>query len=118
MRSSVRLSLVLLCVTAVPLVAGPVAYTGSLSVAGGGGDGLLVAAGSVWNQSATTLSWTVDNVTTPGKWHYSYTLSTPGPGAAISHLIVGATGPDPGPAFTIDNLHSPASVPNNWIARI
>lgn len=112
MRSLCLSTIVLLCAIAGPLVAAPFTYTGSLSVADGG----LTANGPVWNNSATTLTWTVDDVTTPGMWHYSYTLVTPGPQAAISHMIVEASDDDPGPAFTSNNLQSPTSDPAGWIA--
>jgi len=91
--------------------ADPISYTGSLSV-GSGADGLLAATGA-WNDSSTTLSWTVDNTTTPGKWHYEYTLSVPAGG--ISHVIFEASDGDPLPAFSASNLFAPASDPAGWI---
>ena len=78
----------------------PLTFTGSLSV-GPGADGDLTATGA-WNDDSTTLSWVVDNVTTPGLWHYMYTLEVPQGG--ISHIIIEASGPCPGPAFTCENL--------------
>ena len=91
----------------------PTMYSGSLSVVGGSGDGLLVAT-QQWNNPATTLSWVVDNTTTSGKWHYQYTLSVPT--KAISHILLEVSDADPGPAFTLDNLFSPATNPANWIS--
>ena len=92
-------------------IAAPISYSGSLSV-GAGADGSLVASGA-WNDPSTSLSWTVDNTTTPGLWHYAYTIVVPT--GAISHVIVEASDGDPGPQFTADNLFSPLSDPNGWI---
>lgn len=90
-------------------LANPTTYTGSLSVSGGG----LIATG-VWNDPSTTmLSWVVDDTTTPGKWHYSYTLTVKTQG--ISHIIIEASDGDPYEQFTIANLFSPSSNPPNWI---
>ncbi len=84
---------------AAPAQAG-ISYEGVLSV----GDGGLTATG-VWNNTATTLSWVVDNETTPGMWHYEYTLTVAqGHGAGISHAIVETSG-----SFTADNLLSPSA---------
>lgn len=54
-------------------------YSGSLSSGNG-----LTGVGA-WATNAT-LSWTVDNTSTPGYWHYSYTLSVVG--KDISHMII------------------------------
>jgi hypothetical protein len=89
----------------------PTAYTGSLSV----GDGGLVSEG-VWNDPATTLYWSVDDTTTPGLWHYTYQLIVPA--QAISHIIIEASDGDPWGQFTIDNLFSAASTPEDWIGSI
>lgn len=94
------------------LQAVPTTYTGSLSVTGAGADGVLIAGGA-WNDPATTLAWTVDNTTTPGKWHYAYTLSVPTGG--ISHMIVEVSDDDPGPMFLLANLFDPQSAPAGWI---
>lgn len=84
-------------------------YSGSLSV----GDGGLTAFGA-WDCDTTTLSWVVDDTTTPGKWHYSYTLTVPW--KDISHMIIEASdGDNP---FTKSNLFSPGSNPANWIGSI
>jgi hypothetical protein len=96
-----------------PVAAVPTSYSGSLSVSGGTGDGLLVATAQ-WNNPATTLSWVVDDATTPGKWHYQYTFSVPT--KAISHMLLEVSDADPGPAFTLDNLFSPTTNPANWIS--
>jgi hypothetical protein len=115
MRRLQLIAAILLCAVAAPALAAPTSYMGSLAAAGGGGDGILTVAGA-WDSPLTTLSWTVDNVTTPGKWHYSYTFQTPGPGAAISHMIIEASDHDPGPAFTENNLQSLTSIVAGWIA--
>ena len=109
---------ILLCASPAPILATPITYMGSLSVAGGGGDGILIASGTVWNNPTMKLSWVVDNATTPGRWHYSYTLQTPGPGAAISHIIFEVSDADPGPAFTLANLFAPTTNPAGWIALV
>jgi hypothetical protein len=84
-------------------------YTGCLSVADGG----LTAYGG-WDCPSTTLSWIVDNTTTPDKWHYSYTLTVPY--KDISYMIVEASNGDN--PFTKSNLFSPSSDPANWIGSI
>ena len=89
----------------------PTTYTGSLSVGGGG----LIATGG-WNVSSTTLSWVVDDTTTPGYWHYSYTLTVPAQG--ISHIIIEASDGDPWELFTNANLFSSSSNPPGWISDI
>ena len=104
---------ILVGVTTMPVAAVPTSYSGSLSVSGGTGDGLLVATAQ-WNNPATTLSWVVDDATTPGKWHYQYTFSVPT--KAISHMLLEVSDADPGPAFTLDNLFSPTTNPANWIS--
>ncbi|MHC4807468.1 MAG: hypothetical protein ACYTBX_14590 [Planctomycetota bacterium] len=89
----------------------PTTYTGSLSVADGG----LIATGD-WDDPSTTLSWVVDDTTTPGKWHYSYTLTVPTGGP--SHIIIEASDGDPDEQFTIANLFSYSSDPLGWIESI
>jgi len=90
-------------------MAGPTVYTGSLSVENGG----LTAYGS-WDSPSTALSWMVDNVTTSGKWHYSYSLFVNV--KDISHMIIEASnGENP---FTAANLFSPVSYPAGWIKSI
>lgn len=84
-------------------------YTGSLSAADGG----LTAYGA-WDCSSTTLGWIVDDMTTPGKWHYSYTLFVPS--KDISHMIIEASNGDN--PFTSANLFSPSSNPAGWIRSI
>jgi hypothetical protein len=55
----------------------------------------------------------VDDTTTPGKWHYSYTLTVPAQG--VSHIIIEASDGDPDEQFTIANLFSSSSNPPGWI---
>ncbi|KKK74891.1 hypothetical protein LCGC14_2879220 [marine sediment metagenome] len=80
--------------TADPIPPEAVSYEGSLSV-GDGGDGHLVATG-IWDDDDTTISWVIDNTTTPGKWHYSYTVSVDE--GAVSHFIIEVSDDDPGPS--------------------
>lgn len=91
--------------------ANPTTYSGSLSVGGGG----LIATGD-WNDSSTTLSWVVDDTTTPGKWHYSYTLTVPTGGP--SHIIIEASDGEPWELFTTENLFSASGSPRGWISDI
>jgi hypothetical protein len=74
-------------------------WTGSLSSADGG----LIAAGG-WS-NGTTLSWTVSSEEAGAPagfpWYYEYTLATPGPGQAISHMIIEVS-----PTFLEGNLSS------------
>jgi hypothetical protein len=87
-------------------------YEGSLTGWGGVGDGLLMTAGGGWCQPTTRLSWTVDNITTPGKWHYSYTITVPT--VDVQCVIIETSDGTPGPAFTEANLFSLATEPANW----
>ncbi len=114
MRSTLReptLALMIFAAMCAVAAADPISYTGSLST-GSGADGALVGANG-WDDSSTTLSWTVDNTTTPGKWHYEYTLSVPQGG--ISHIIIEASDGDPLSPFTSENLFSPEDDPSGWI---
>jgi hypothetical protein len=86
-------------------MAAPFSYSGTLSSPGGlevGGSGLTHA----WDMlsSHTTISWTVTE-TTPGAWHYSYTLAVPA--INIHRMIIEASDGSPGPAFEMSNLSSP-----------
>jgi hypothetical protein len=88
----------------------PTIYTGSLSASADGG---LTAYGA-WDSPCTTLSWTVDNTTTQGLWHYNYMLTVPT--KDISHIIIEASNGDN--PFTTDNLFSSGSSPSDWIDSI
>jgi hypothetical protein len=97
----------LLGVTAIGLTglaqAGPT-YSGSLSNT----DGSLIVEGEIWNNRlyATSLSWVVTE-TSPGQWHYQYTLTVPV--GTISCLVIEAS-----PTFTKNNLLSVATDPAEW----
>ena len=107
-RSFVYGFLVMAATVAATTPARAVSYSGSLSV----GDTGLSAVG-VWDNVATTFRWVVDDTTTPGRWHYSYTLATPGgPGAGISHVIFEASD-----GFGFENLFAPATDPSDWISQ-
>ena len=95
---------------AMPAQAGDSIFIGTLSV----GNGLIAT--HAWADPATSLSWLVDNVTTPGMWHYEYTLSVPAGSQAMSHIILEVSDADPGPAFTLVNLFAPTTNPAGWIA--
>ncbi|MBN2590158.1 MAG: hypothetical protein JXA96_09875 [Sedimentisphaerales bacterium] len=84
-------------------------YTGSLSVTDGG----LTAYGA-WNHPSTQLAWKVDDMTTPGKWHYTYYLLVPS--KDISHMIIEASNGDR--PFTSENLFSVTSSPDNWVGSV
>jgi hypothetical protein len=84
---------------------------------GGTGDGALFVSGD-WLSSQTMLSWKVDNITTPGKWRYEYTITVPPYGgwwSDIQCVIIEASNGSSGPAFTIANLSSATSSPADWI---
>lgn len=89
-HSLIRLSIALAFVAALPTTSLAEMYSGSLS----SGDGLAGAGG--WATGAT-LSWTADNTTTPGYWHYSYTLNVAT--KDISHIII-----ETSPTFSQENL--------------
>jgi hypothetical protein len=94
----------------------PHIYTGTLSGWGGIGDGLLVTAGGDWSRPATTLSWTVDDVTTLGKWHYAYTLTVLR--ADVQCVIIETSDDIPGPAFTEADLFALSTSPADWFNRV
>jgi len=84
--------LVVVAVAVAALVASPasaVLYEGMLSTE----DGTLTGTDE-WVTGLTTFTYAVDNVTTPGYWHYVYTLTIPTDtkyAANIQHLIIGVT---------------------------
>ncbi len=102
--------------------AGGVSYSGRLSHSGANADGRLFVAGPDWELPYldATLGWTVDNVTTPGQWHYVYTLEVPGGDrrAGIQCVIVEATEGRDGPAVIASDVSAPASVPEGWLAAL
>lgn len=85
-----------------PAIASPTSYSGSLSAPSGlevGGDGIA------WFSSPPpTLTWMVTE-TTPGMWHYTYTLTVPV--NSINRMITEASDSSPGPAFELGDLQSP-----------
>jgi len=88
---------------------------------GGNGDGNLFVTGFNWLSSETSLSWKVDNTSTPGMWHYEYTLNVPNKGglaADIQRVIIETSDGSRGPAFTAENLHAATSSPANWIQNV
>lgn len=100
-----------LALFALPIAAQATTFSGSLSVGGAGADGNLIAT-SAWDDPNTRLSWTVDDTTTGGFWHYEYTFTVAR--KDISHLIIEVSDDDPGPALTADDLLWPASDPDGW----
>lgn len=108
-----------------PLQAAPVSYIGTLAGLGGSGDGDLFITssgpGMGWVSPNSSLSWQVDNTTTPGKWHYRYTISVPDASARwedIQRVIVEASNGTRGPMFTSADLFSPASTPAAWLQTV
>jgi hypothetical protein len=99
-----------------------VSYFGKLSHSGANADGQLFIAGPDWTASSVdaTLGWTVDNVTTPGRWHYVYTLTVPGgdPRADIQCVIVETTEGGDSQALTAFPLSAPASAPEDWLVAL
>lgn len=115
-RMAVVLGLVsLVCVGSVE--AGFESYTGSLTGFGGTGDGrLFLGGGFEWISPSTMLSWTVDNQTTPGKWHYVYTLTVSQ--VDIQCVIVEASDGSRGPVFTEADLFNVSSSPAAWLETV
>jgi hypothetical protein len=100
----------------------PMSFSGKLiGTMGSGGDGTLIVTGADWHSPVTSLSWTVDNTTTPGLWHYEYTVTVPnttGQWADIQCVLVEASNGSNGPAFTMDDLFSWSSSPADWIQGV
>ena len=71
-----RSTVVALTIALAATAASAVSFTGTLSTADGG-----LVGNSTWGSNSqglpTTITWTVDNTTTAGMWHYSYTLQVP-----------------------------------------
>jgi hypothetical protein len=107
------------------LQAAPVSFMGKLTGLGGTGDGSLfitnAAPGQGWLSPDTSLSWKVDNFTTPGMWHYEYTISVPTSTDLWAHvqcIIVETSNGTNGPIFTTGDLYSPASTPEEWLQQV
>ena len=107
------------------LQAAPVSYMGKLAGLGGGGDGdlFITSTGPAleWLSPNTSVSWKVDNTTTPGMWHYQYTITVPSVSDLWAHIqcvIVEASNGTRGPIFTRDDLSAPASAPAEWLQGV
>lgn len=100
-RSLMVMSTILACAAGVATGA---SYQGSLSVGGGG----LVGTGA-WNNPATEIEWRVDDVTTPGLWHYEYEV-TVGCRGDISHIIFELS-----PGLSAADILNAQTDPPNWI---
>ena len=100
-RSFLFLSATVACAAG---VAAGASYQGSLSVGGGG----LVATGE-WNTPATEIEWRVDDVTTPGLWHYEYEVTVGGRGS-ISHILFELS-----PGLTAGDILNARTDPPDWI---
>jgi len=105
--------------------AAPVSFMGKLTGLGGTGDGDLfitnTAPGQGWLSPETSLSWKVDNITTPGMWHYEYTITVPTATDLWAHvqcIIVEASNGTNGPIFTVGDLYSPTSTPGEWLQQV
>lgn len=116
-----RTSLVIMLIAAMCpglLWAAPVSYMGKLAYGGTGADGTLIV-NSVgpqagWLSPITSVSWQVDNTTTPGLWHYEYTITVRDGGdlsTDIQCVILEASS-----AFSGDDLDSVSTTPIDWIA--
>lgn len=108
------------CLGAHPVRAEGVSYSGTLSRSGANANGRLFITGPDWNSPYLdpTLSWTVDNTTTPGKWHYAYTVTVAGETnrSGIQYVIVEAA--DSGNndrTFMTDDLFLPESTSADWL---
>jgi hypothetical protein len=107
------------------LRAAPVSYMGKLTGLGGSGDGTLFITSSgpalEWLSPETSVSWKVDNTTTPGKWHYEYTIAVPNATDLWAHIqcvIVEASNGTRGPIFTDGDLFAPGSTPADWLQGV
>lgn len=123
MRQTLLIFMVIAGACVGSLQAASVSYVGSLAYAGtgGSGDNELFVTGSDWICGRTTLSWKVDNTTTPGMWHYEYTLIVPNKAAVRSDIfsvIIEASNGSSGPMFTRPDLVSPASSPSDWLQSL
>lgn len=75
---------------AVCQISNATSYTGELDWKAISTQILTDPAPSPWDNEGTKLSWVVDNTTTPGMWHYSYTWTTTpdSAGGGLSHIII------------------------------
>jgi len=100
------------------LQATPASYVGKLACWGTSADGSLsvssVGPYAGWLSSITSVGWQVDNIATPGLWHYTYTIKVHGGGdlsTDIQCVIIETT-----PTFSWDNLDSVATTPAGWLS--
>jgi hypothetical protein len=99
------LSILLMTACALSTAQGAVTYSGQLSA----DDGLH--AGGKWDRPSTEISWSIDDITTPGLWHYEYAMSVEEHSLDFLMLEVSDT-------FTEDNLFNLTSDPSNWSASV
>lgn len=121
MRKALLVFVAIGAVCASSLQAASISYMGRLTGLGGTGDGSLFVTGFNWLSPETSLSWKVDNTSTPGMWHYEYTLNVPDKGglaADIQRVIIETSDGSSGAAFTAENFHAATSSPENWIQNV
>jgi hypothetical protein len=92
---------------------------------GGSGDGSLFITSTgpalEWLSPNTSLRWKVDNITTPGMWHYEYMITVPDATDLWAHfqsVIVEAPNGTNGPIFTWADLSAPSSTPADWLQEV
>lgn len=116
------LLIVLLTVVVCPglIHAVPVSYMGKLAYGGAGANGNLsvnsVGPDAGWLSPTTSVSWRVDNTTTPGLWRYEYTIAVRDGGnlsTDIQCVILETSA-----TFSWDDLKSVGSTPADWIAGV
>jgi hypothetical protein len=101
------------------LHATPASYGGSLHWTGGIGNPLIVNSvgeDAGWLSTDTTISWTVDNTTTPGLWHYEYTITVRDGGTLATDIqcVILETSS----TFGWENLDSVGTTPADWLAGV
>ncbi len=102
------------------LQAAPTSYTGTLTWTNDALNTPLsvnsVGADAGWFSSDTSVSWTVDNTTTPGLWHYEYTITVRDGGTLSTDIqcVILETSP----TFFWDNLISTSTAPADWLASV
>lgn len=96
---------VLIMIAALSTAQGAVTYSGQLSAENG-----LSATGQ-WDKPSTAIQWTIDDVTTPGLWHYEYAISVEEHSIDFMILEVSDT-------LSSDNLMNLTSNPANWTTSV
>ncbi|HNS19612.1 MAG TPA: hypothetical protein PKH24_03895 [Sedimentisphaerales bacterium] len=120
MRLSRTLLVVMLAAVFCPglLQAAPISYVGKLAYGGAGADGVLnvnsVGPYAGWLSTITSVSWRVDNMTTPGLWHYEYTITVCDGGDLSTDIrcVILETSS----TFTWSDLSVVSSSPTDWLA--